>query len=520
MRDAEPPKASAATLAPGAPGRLTDDVLRVAGVSKSYPGTQALVDADLTVRRGEVHALLGPNGAGKSTLAKILAGIVRPDSGAIEVNGEIAEIHRPPDAAAYGLRFIHQQLQDVGRLTVADNVFLGERMPTQAGVFVADRTLAEAARARLEGFTDVDPRRRQDSLSLAERWLVAIARACAGDPVLVVMDEPTTALADHEVHRVFTAVDELRRRGVAIVYVSHRLNEVLRLADSVTVLRDGRVIAAEPIEGHTSASLTRLITQMEAAQVEPVVSVEKAESRREVLSVRNLCGKRVQDVTFEGHAGEVIGVGGLIGSGRSELLRLLYEQRRSAGEVKVEGELRQLGSPEASIASGIAYLPEDRLASALLPRRSIRANVALPFLSRLRYRRTPVPSKRGELALASAAISRMEIRASGPEEIVGNLSGGNQQKVLFARALHADASVYLLDEPTKGLDVGAKRELFAAIHALAEQGKLIVFVSSDLQEVAASASRILVMREGRLVGELPGPSTEEAILDHCYREDE
>lgn len=516
-REAEP---ATAAVAPATARRGAEPVLRMRGISKAYPGTQALSGAELTVARGEVHALLGPNGAGKSTLIKILAGVARADDGTIEVEGEQAEIHDPPAAMQKGLRFIHQHLQDVGRLTVADNLFLGERASRGGRVFVNERGLARAARERLEGFADVDPLRRQDSLSLADRWLVSIARACAGDPALVVMDEPTTALADHEVHRVFDAVDELRRRGVAIVYVSHRLNEVLRLADAVTVLRDGRVVAAEPISGHTSASLTRLITQMEVQPVEPVVSAARAGGHRELLAVEGLAGHRVHDVSFEAHAGEVIGIGGLIGSGRSELLRLLYQQRRRAGVVRIAGEERRLGSPEAAIAAGIAYMPEDRIASALLPRRSIRDNVALPFLARLRHRMTPFPSRRRETALANEAIARMRVRAGGPEELIGNLSGGNQQKVLFARAMHADADVYLLDEPTKGLDVGAKRELFAAIRALAERDKLVVFVSSDLQEVAASASRVLVMRDGGIVAELAGPTTEETILDHCYREEE
>ncbi len=496
-------------------------VIDVEGVRKTYPGVTALDDARLRVRSGEVHGLVGENGAGKSTLIKILAGSVARDSGSIEIEGVSAQLGSEAEAYARGLRFIHQDVALVPRMTVAENLFLGQRMP-HVGPFVARARSNAAAVEMLRGFLDVDPSRTLSSLSIAERWMVGIARACSGTPRLVVMDEPTVALADAEVERVFSAVERLRSDGIAVLFVSHRLGEILRIADSVTVMKDGRTVAHHEIADLDRTSLISLIVGEEGADLGGL-DRPAAPRERIVLEVDRLSGGPVRDVSFQVRSGEILGIGGLVGSGRSSLLMTLFgDHRATSGHVKIDGATLDARSPRDAIAAGVAIIPEERRDQGLLMTRTVRENVVLSHLRDFRRaRHLPFPDRGEETARVETEIAHLRIATTGPEQKVATLSGGNQQKVLLSRALVGrETKVLLLDEPTKGVDVGAKHEILQLIERLAADGVAVVIASSDLEEVAAIAHRVLVLREGRAVGCLDGPVTEEQILELCYASNE
>ena len=491
--------------------------IEVRGLSKQFPGVRALDDASLLVRPGEVHGLVGENGAGKSTLIKILAGAQSADSGTILVDGEPVDIASEADADALGFRFIHQDVALVPRLTVAENIFLGHRLPRR-GPFISRRAAYARSREVLAEFVDVDPAAPLSSLSVAERWMVGIARACAGDARLVVMDEPTVALADAEVERVFRAVHRLRDAGIAVLFVSHRLGEILHLADAVTVMKDGRTVGRHDIEELDRSSLVSAIIGREAGELEPLD--EPAQPHDDVfLEVDGLCGGPLRDITFTVRAGEIVGIGGLVGSGRTSLMMNLFGHLQpSAGEIRIAGQPVRFRSPADAIRAGIALIPEERRAQGLLTQRSVRENVVLAHLRDFRRRATlPSPSRAHETARTVGEIARLRIATTGPEQRISTLSGGNQQKALLSRWLVGRRTrLLMLDEPTKGVDVGAKTEILRLVSQLAAEGVAVIVASSDLEEVSAIAHRVVVLREGRLVGELHRPVTEAQILHLCY----
>jgi ABC-type sugar transport system ATPase subunit len=470
------------------------------------------------VRAGEVHGLVGENGAGKSTLIKILAGAQRRDAGTIKVDGHEVVLAHEHDADRLGLHFIHQDVALVPRLSVTENVFLGQPMPSRMG-FVAKKRAHDQARAILADFTDVDPRRTVASLSVAERWMVGIARACSGEARLVVMDEPTVALADAEVERVFAAIDRLTARGIAVLFVSHRLGEVLRVSHRVTVMKDGRTVGMHDISDLDRGRLVGHIIGREAGEVEPIE--ELAEPHDDVaLAVRGLSSGPLHDVDLEVRSGEILGIGGLVGSGRTSLLLTLFGHHRpSSGVIEIGGRPVHLRSPADAIRHGLALLPEERRSQGLLPSRSVRENVVLTHLRDFRrVSRIPSPSRTAETNRTVQEIDRLRIATPGPEQRIMTLSGGNQQKALLSRWLVGRATkVLMLDEPTKGVDVGAKAEILRFVATLAaDEGVAVILVSSDLEEVAAVAHRVVVLREGRVVAELHRPFTEGEVLAHCY----
>lgn len=495
----------------------SDYAIEVHGMSKQFPGVRALDDASLLIRPGEVHGLVGENGAGKSTLIKILAGAQRADSGTIRMEGEPVEIASEADADALGLRFIHQDVALVQRLTVAENLFLGKRLPRR-GPFVSRRQAVARSREMLADFVDVDPTAPLSSLSVAERWMVGIARACAGDARLVVMDEPTVALADAEVVRVFRAVERLRDRGIAVLFVSHRLGEILELADAVTVMKDGRTVGRHDIADLDRTSLVSAIIGREAGELEPLE--EPAQPHDEViLAVDGLSGGPLREISFSVRAGEIVGIGGLVGSGRTSLmLNLFGHLRPTTGQVRINGEPVRFRSPADAIKAGMALIPEDRRAQGLLTQRTVRENVVLAHLRDFRRQsRLPSPSRSHETERTLSEIARLRIATTGPEQRIATLSGGNQQKALLSRWLVGRRTrLLMLDEPTKGVDVGAKTEILRLVSQLASEGVAVILASSDLEEVSAIAHRVLVLREGRLVGELERPVTEAQILHLCY----
>ena len=491
--------------------------VEVKGLCKQFPGVRALDDAWLQVRPGEVHGLVGENGAGKSTMIKILAGAQSCDSGTVLIDGVEVDITDEQAADQLGLRFIHQDVALVGRLTVAENIFLGRDLPRR-GPFVSKRQAEREAAEVLRDFVTVDPRRTLSSLSVAERWMVGIARACWGDARMVVMDEPTVALADAEVERVFSAVERLRSRGIAVLFVSHRLGEILQIADSVTVMKDGRTVARHDIAELDRDRLVSAIIGREAGELEPL-GEPALPGDKVVLEVRNLQGGPLADINFELHAGEILGIGGLVGSGRTSLLMNLFGHLRPTdGEVLLDGTPVSFRSPADAIKAGLALIPEERRQQSLLTRRTVRENVVLTHLESFRSKAfLPIPSRRKETEQTLAEIDRLRIATPGPEQVIANLSGGNQQKAVLSRWLVGrDTRILMLDEPTKGVDVGAKTEILRLVSQLASTGVCVIIASSDLEEVAAIAHRVLVLREGKAVGVLERPVTEASILELCY----
>ncbi|MEO6123504.1 MAG: sugar ABC transporter ATP-binding protein [Ilumatobacteraceae bacterium] len=492
-------------------------LIEITGLSKQFPGVRALDDASLCIHAGEVHGLVGENGAGKSTLIKILAGAQHRDSGTITVEGRKVEIQNEAEADSLGLRFIHQDVALVPRLSVAENIFLGKRLPRR-GPFVSRAAANARAREVLSDFVDVDPAVPVASLSVAERWMVGIARACAGEARLVVMDEPTVALADAEVERVFAAVERLKSRNIAVLFVSHRLGEIMRVADAVTVMKDGRTVGRHLIGTLDRTKLASAIIGREASGIER--DMELAAPRDEVvLSARGLTGGPLVDVNFDLRAGEILGIGGLVGSGRTSLLTTLFGHLRPAsGTISIDGRKVNFRSPADAIKAGLALIPEERRQQGLIGRRTVRENVVLTHLRDFRRSRfVPTPNRSLEIDQTLLEIDRLRIATSGTEQIVSTLSGGNQQKVLLSRWLVGRSTkVLMLDEPTKGVDVGAKSEILKLISSLAQNGLGVIVASSDLEEVAAIAHRVIVLREGRVVGELLRPVAEADILHLCY----
>jgi ribose transport system ATP-binding protein len=490
-----------------------EQLLQMRGIVKEFPGVRALDEVDLDVAAGEVHCLLGQNGAGKSTLIKVLAGAYRPDAGEIRWAGRPVTFGSPHDADTAGIATIHQELDLVPGLSVAENVFLGHE-PGRFG-FSRLRAAEDAARdllARL-GHPEIPPRRELGRLSAAGQQVVSMARALSRDARLIVMDEPSAVLDNDEVGNLFRVVRELTAAGVAVVYISHRLEEIRRIGDRVTVLKDGRTVARNlPAPQTPTAEVIRLMTGRTIEYVFP--SRESAASGDVVLEVDGL-GRRGEfaDVSFTVRAGEVVGLAGLVGSGRSEILETVYGARRpTAGSVAVRGRTLRAGSVPAAVRAGMGLAPEERKSQALLLAEPVYRNVSLPTLSR--FARAGFLRGGAELAAAAEVTAQLDVRPADPTRPVRTLSGGNQQKVVLARWLLEECTVLLLDEPTRGVDVGARSEIYALIRRLAARGVAVVLVSSEVPEVLGLADRVLVVREGRVVHEAPAAELDEGrVLD-------
>ena len=489
----------------------TTPLITLSHLSKRFGATQALDDVSFSINSGEVLALLGANGAGKSTIIKILAKIYTADKGEIKPTDG-----RPLEDVKFA--FIHQDLGIVDRLSVAENVYLGRKFPKR-GPFVAKAEMRRRTTEILADFIEVDPRVALSSLSIAQRWLVAIGRACQGNPRLVVMDEPTVALSDTEVVVVKKAIARLKAQGTSVLFVSHRLNEVLEVSDRVTVLKDGNYVGTHDVGTLDREKLVSLIIGEEGGLADapdlPVVMPDAAV----LLEVRDLMGGPLKGINFELRAGEILGIAGLVGSGRTSVLQNIFgAQRPSSGTVIVSGKEVSFRSPYDSVKLGLAMIPEERRAEGLLLRRSIRENVVLAHLKKFRWnKKLPVPSHRLEDQAALKGKEDLSIRMAGTRQLVSQLSGGNQQKVLVARWL-ADSGlkILILDEPTKGVDVGAKAEIFDIVRELAKQGVGVIMVSSDLEEVAAVCHRAVVLVEGNQVGEVTRPFSDGDILSMCF----
>lgn len=494
--------------------------LEIRKLSKRFGGVKALDNVSLRIRSGEVHGLVGANGAGKSTLIRVLAGATSPDSGSVLIQGSAVSINDPVRATALGLNVIHQELNLVPKLTALENLTLGLKKPTRAGVFIdwrsVEREVATVAE-RLDMRFSLAAR--VDSLSVGDQWLVAIGRSLLRSTRLLAMDEPTATLSEDETRRLFKLVRELAASGVAVLYVTHRLQEVVELCDFATVLRDGRVVSSLP---RSELSQAVLVQEIIGRTLEPSVPVTPQEVAQGavILEVRHLVRRpSVQDVSFSLHAGEVLGLAGLVGAGRTEVLRLVFgADRPESGDIILNGECLRSLTPHRAIDKGITLVPEERRSQGLVLAQSLMFNVNLASLERLRLLPgLPLISKDRGRERAEEQVQRLGIKSPGPATPVGQLSGGNQQKVVLARWLARSAQLLLLDEPTRGVDVGTRAEMYLIIRRLAAEGRGVLIVTSELEEFAHCCHRVLVMAEGQIVGSLMGSEiTEERILELCY----
>ena len=493
---------------------MNEVIVKMEGIDKSFPGVHALDECRFELLSGEVHALVGENGAGKSTLMKVLAGIYAKDAGRILVNGRETEIHDPRAAQALGISMIHQELNLMAHLTVAQNVFIGREPRKGAGIWLDDKKLNTDTQALFDRMHLVlDPRAKVGDLSVAKQQMVEIAKALSFDSRVLIMDEPTAALTEAEIDELFRLIRQLQATGVGVVYISHRLEELQRISNRITVMRDGRYIDTVAT---AEATIDRIISMMVGRTIyesSPEIAPDE-ESNPFVLEVRNLNrGKSIQDVNFTLRRGEILGFAGLMGAGRTEVARAIFgADPVESGEIIVKGEKVRIHSPSDAVRHGIGYLSEDRKRYGLALGMDVESNVVLASLREflnaigfVQFGKTHV--------VARKYVDALQINTPRLQQTVRNLSGGNQQKVVIGKWLSADTEILIFDEPTRGIDVGAKSEIYRLLNELAHQGKSIIMISSELPEILRMSHRIAVMCEGRITGVLTAAeATQEKIM--------
>lgn len=484
-------------------------LLEMQGISKSFPGVRALDNASLSILPGTVHALMGENGAGKSTLMKILAGAQKADTGEIRLGGQPVTIDTPQQAMDLGVGIIYQELNLVPHLSVAENIFLG-REPRGLPGWVDSRTMRRNAQALMDDLgMGIDVRSLVGGLSLAQRQMVEIAKATSRNSRVLAMDEPSATLTEHELDHLFTLIGQLKAKNIGIVYISHRMEEVFQICDSVTVMRDGKTVGTHKIGSISREDIVRQMVGRDLDETFPKVAVPPG---RPVLEVRHLSRRTVlHDISFTVHAGEVVALAGLVGAGRTEIARCIFgADAWSAGEMSMDGKAFVPRAPGDAIKAGIGFVTEDRKDQGVILTRPLRENVSLASLGQVS--RGGFIKRGAEVRNAEASVKRLRVRTPSVEQRVGNLSGGNQQKVVIAKWLQTPLKLLILDEPTRGIDVGAKREIYQIMNELAAQGVAILMISSELPEVLGMADRILVIRDGRIAGELSrAEATQEKV---------
>ena len=479
-------------------------LLELEGIRKNFGGVQALKRGDLRADAGQVHALIGENGAGKSTMMKIIAGMYRRDGGDVRWKGQSVHFEKPGDAHAVGISMVHQESLLAPHLTVAENIYLGREALNGA---LLDKAAMNSAAGRLieENNFPLQAHWKVRELSPAQRQLVEICRALHGASSLIIFDEPTASLSESETVEVFRIVRELRQKGIGILYITHRLVELAEIADKVTVLRDGETVYHSDFQ---DTSMDEIVHQMVGRKVEHIYEREKLKPGKEVLRVQ------LPGASFSLHEGEIVGLAGLMGAGRTELCQTLFGiTPADEGEIEVQGRQVHPQSPREAVDAGIALITEDRQRTGLALELPIRANITMANLGAVS--RLGIVRQAEEKTVSERFREKLKIRAASVEQYAGRLSGGNQQKVVIAKWLYRDTKIVLFDEPTRGIDVGAKAEVFALMDEMAREGKAILMVSSELPELLQVADRILVMRGGKITAELPRATTQEEIMHHA-----
>ena len=488
-------------------------MLRALELRKDFGGLTVLHPTSIDFLPGEVHALMGENGAGKSTLMKIVAGLYRPDGGQVEWRERHAEFTSPHDALVAGIAMIHQELMPIPDLTVAENITLGTEPCSSFGLIDRPAQLARAKELLGELESDINPTRMMRTLTVAQTQVVEIAKALGRQADVILMDEPTAALSDHEVAALFRAITRLKARGVAIVYTTHKMDEVFRLADRISVLRDGRLVGTAPA---AELNPTKLITMMVGRELADVFPVRHSPSDEILLEVSRLTREPAfRDISFQVRRGEVVALAGLMGAGRTEVVSAIYGlQPATEGQIRLKGTPLSIRNPQDALAAGIGMVTEDRKGLGLIPALGVGQNITLSALRD--YSRGPLINHSAETAVSQTQMSEFAIKATSPSQPIAQLSGGNQQKALLARCLLGGPDLIILDEPTRGIDIGAKAEIYALIQKLARAGKGILLVSSELPEVLSLAHRIVVLRRGSVSATLDAAATDqETVLRHA-----
>ena len=494
----------------------TDYILQVRGLTKTFSGVKALDNVQLNVRKGEVHALMGENGAGKSTFMKILIGLHTPDSGQIILDGKELKADSVHDMLKRGISMIHQEILIVPELTVAQNIFLGRE--TKNGLFgwLNDRSLTKQAETLLAQMgLPIRANVKIKHLSVAEMQMVEIAKAISNDAQVIIMDEPTSALSDKEVQTLFGIIGDLRQKGVSIIYISHKMDEIFTIADTITVLRDGKYISTDPV---SELDENTLITRMVGRDIDTLFPTSTTQKGQEVLSVKNI-GRHgaFANINFAVHAGEILSIAGLMGAGRTEIARAIFGlDRLDSGEIYIREKKAVIKSPRDAIRQGIGYVSEDRKRLGFIPGLSVQYNMTLASLSK--HANGVLIQNQSESAAATKMMSDLTIKASGPDQQVIYLSGGNQQKVVIGKVLLAAPSLIILDEPTRGIDVGAKAEIYKLIDQLKTAGIALILISSELPELLGLSDRVLVLAKGKQTAVLSKKeATQETIMRYAMQ---
>jgi ribose transport system ATP-binding protein len=487
-----------------------DALLRLSGISKKFPGVQALDGIDLEIGTGEVHALVGENGAGKSTLVKVIAGVYPSDGGTLFFKGEKRSFASPGEAAAAGIAVIHQETSLIPTLTVLENVFLGIERKSFLNVIDERRTRREYEAICQRLSFRLPPDRQARDLSIAEQKMTEILKAMVRNAAFLIMDEPTDALTDEEIDHLFRIIRDLKRDGITVVYITHYLEEVFVISDRITVLRDGKKVGTQPTDELDRNAVVKMMVGQEIADL----AAERPRAVRgpEAIRTENLSrGRVVNGISFAAYQGEILGITGVLGSGKTELARLLFgADRADGGTLYVGGRACRIASPADAVAHGIGMLPEDRKRDGLILRHEVFKNITLASLARFSCRL--VVSRAKEIAAVDKVVKDLSIRIRGPAQPVQYLSGGNQQKVVIAKWLVAERQVLIMDDPTRGIDVGSKIEIHRIMRALADDGACVIFISAEVPEIVRVSDRILVMQGGRIIAECPRGTSQERVV--------
>lgn len=490
----------------------TSYLLEMVGIDKVFPGTHALDHVDFNLKKGEVHALIGQNGSGKSTLMNVLSGTLPMDEGKILRNQKEITINSPIAALEHGIAMIHQEMRLFPELSVAENLYFGN-YPYKHGMIDWKRMYSMADEAMSMLSDEIKGEQRVGELSIAQQQLVEIVRALVKNTEVVIMDEPTASLTNEEAQSLFRVVDRVKATGVSIIFISHRLDEILQIADRITVLRDGVLIGTK--DRQEIGSKDQLVDMMISIKPVSAIHNQKKERGPVILETKNITyGKKLQNVSIQLHAGEVLGIAGLVGAGRTELLKTIFGvYRPDAGEVMVNGNACTNLTPQRAVKLGIAYMSEDRKSEGLLLKMSVEDNVIYSCMDE--YSRMGLLKVKERKRIVEKLAEQLRLKTGSPQSLTGSLSGGNQQKVVLAKWLAANSSILLMDEPTRGIDVGAKSEIYALVRQLADAGKSIIFVSSELEEVQLVSDRILVMSQGIVKKELKMNASVEEMMSYA-----